>query len=262
VTSTEQRERAGSTSVGDATASSPEPSLDGRVVLVTGGSRGLGAAIARELAAAGAVVTVGDVRLDGARDVADALPGGAGRSIELDVSNEASVRAAVRTVEDERGGIDVVVNNAGIDETAALEDIPLERWDRIISVNLRGPMLMCREAFPVMRRRGGGHVVNIVSTAAKRAWANASAYHASKWGLLGLSHALHVEGREHGIRVSAVVAGGMRTPFIFDRFPETDPGVLQPPENVARAVRFVLLQPEDTVIPEIMVLPTHETSWP
>jgi NAD(P)-dependent dehydrogenase (short-subunit alcohol dehydrogenase family) len=243
-------------------AGAVEPTLEGSVAFVTGAGQGLGAAIARELAAAGALVTVGDVRLAGARDVADALPGGAGRAVELDVSDESSVRAAIAEVVSERGGLDVVVNNAGIDETAPLEDIPLERWDRILAVNLRGPMLMCREAFPLMRRRGGGHVVNIVSTAAKRAWANASAYHASKWGLLGLSHALHVEGRPDGIRVTAVVAGGMRTPFILERFPETDPGVLQQPENVARAVRFVLLQPEGTVIPEIMVLPTHETSWP
>ena len=75
-----------------------------------------------------------------------------------------------------------------------------------------------------MRYQGRGHIVNIVSTAAKRAWANASAYHASKWGLLGLSHALHVEARPQNVKVTAVVAGGMRTPFLLDRFPDLDPG--------------------------------------
>jgi NAD(P)-dependent dehydrogenase (short-subunit alcohol dehydrogenase family) len=238
------------------------PTLERRRVLVTGGARGLGSAVAEALAEAGAVVVVGDVRSEAARAVADGLPGGEGSSVNLDVSDEASVRSAVRLMVAELGGIDVLVNNAGIDMTAPFESIPLAEWDRILSVNLRGPMVLCREVFPLMREQGGGHIVNIVSTAAKRAWANASAYHATKWGLLGLSHALHVEGRPLGIRVSAVVAGGMRTPFLLERFPDIDLGVLQDAANVARAVRFVLLQPEGTVIPEIMVLPTGETSWP
>jgi NAD(P)-dependent dehydrogenase (short-subunit alcohol dehydrogenase family) len=138
----------------------------------------------------------------------------------------------------------------------------LEQWDRIIAVNLRGPFLMAKTVLPFMRAQGSGHIVNIVSTAAKRAWANASAYHASKWGLLGLSHALHVEARPFRVKVSAVVAGGMRTPFLFDRFPDLDPGLLQDPRNVAETVRFVLTQPDETVIPEVMVIPMTETSWP
>jgi short-subunit dehydrogenase len=104
--------------------------------------------------------------------------------------------------------------------------------------------------------------VNITSTAAKRAWENASAYHATKWGLLGLSHALHTEARREGIKVTAVIAGGMRTPFLFDRFPDLDPGLLQDPRNVAETIRFVLSLPDESVIPEITVLPMRETSWP
>ena len=102
----------------------------------------------------------------------------------------------------------------------------------------------------------------MASTAARRAWPNASAYHASKWGLMGLSHALHAELRAEGLKVSAVIAGGMRTPFLLDRFPDIDVDTLQDPANVARAVRFVLTQPAETVVPEIMVLPMRETSWP
>jgi NADP-dependent 3-hydroxy acid dehydrogenase YdfG len=113
-----------------------------------------------------------------------------------------------------------------------------------------------------MRQQGRGHIVNIVSTAAKRTWANASAYHASKWGLLGLSHALHAEVRPQRIKVTAIVAGGMRTPFLLDRFPDLDPAKLQDPRDVARAVRFALTQPRDSVIAEITVLPVQETSWP
>lgn len=138
----------------------------------------------------------------------------------------------------------------------------MDDWDRVLGVNLRGAFSMTRAVVPLMRSRNKGHVVNIVSTAAKRAWPNASAYHASKWGLLGLSHALHAELRPYNIKVTAVVAGGMRTPFLLDRFPEIDAGSLQDPQNVAETVRFVLSQPDETVIPEVMVLPMRETSWP
>jgi NAD(P)-dependent dehydrogenase (short-subunit alcohol dehydrogenase family) len=80
--------------------------------------------------------------------------------------------------------------------------------------------------------------------------------------LLGLSHALHVEGRQRGITVTAVIAGGMRTPFLLDRFPDLDPDVLQDPANVADTIRYLLLQPPETVIPEVMVIPMRESSWP
>jgi short-subunit dehydrogenase len=112
-----------------------------------------------------------------------------------------------------------------------------------------------------MKRTRSGHIINIASTAAKRAWPNASAYHASKWGLLGFSHALHSEARKDGIKVTAVVAGGMKTPFILDRFPEAESN-LQDPIHVAETIKYILCQPEETVIPEVMVIPMKETSWP
>jgi NAD(P)-dependent dehydrogenase (short-subunit alcohol dehydrogenase family) len=188
--------------------------------------------------------------------------GGKAGAARVDVGDERSADEAVREALAQFGALDVLVNNAGTDLTVPFETLSAVDWDRILAVNLRGPFLMARAAFPHMRARGRGHIVNIVSTAAKRAWANASAYHASKWGLLGLSHALHVEGRPHGVKVTAVIAGGMRTPFLLDRFPDLDPGVLQDPAHVARAVRFVLGQPDETVVPEITVLPVRETSWP
>ena len=183
-------------------------------------------------------------------------------ALELDVTDAGQAQAAVDRIVGERGRLDILVNNAGVDATLPVDELSVEQWDWIMAVNLRGPFVMSRAAFPHMRRRGGGSIVNIASTAAKRAWPNASAYHASKWGLLGLSHALHAEGRPHRVKVTAVVAGGMRTPFLLDRFPELDPEVLQDPANVAETVRFVLTQPDETVIPEIMVLPLRETSWP
>jgi NAD(P)-dependent dehydrogenase (short-subunit alcohol dehydrogenase family) len=235
--------------------------LAGRVALVTGGGGGLGAALCRTLADGGARVVVGDVRLDAAERVVDGLRGTA-HAVRLDVSDAAGVARAVHTVVASHGSLDILVNNAGVDLTVPFHELAVDDWDRILGVNLRGPFLMAREVFPLMRAAGRGHIVNIVSTAAKRAWANAAAYHASKWGLLGLSHALHVEGRPHGVKVTAVIAGGMRTPFLLERFPDLDPGLLQDARHVAEAVAFVLTQPHETVVPEITVLPMRETSWP
>jgi NAD(P)-dependent dehydrogenase (short-subunit alcohol dehydrogenase family) len=232
-------------------------SLEGKSVLVTGGARGLGAAICSELARAGASVVVADINQAGAQTVAERLHGGA-RALKLDVTNDAEVAAALEGI----GRLDVLVNNAAVDFTVPIEELATAQWDAVIAVNLRAPFVMAKHAARLMKAQGGGQIVNIASTASKRAWPNASAYHASKWGLLGLSHALHAELRPHRIKVSAVVAGGMRTPFLLDRFPDIDPGVLQDPANVAATIRFLLTLPDETVIPEVMVIPMRESSWP
>jgi NAD(P)-dependent dehydrogenase (short-subunit alcohol dehydrogenase family) len=232
-------------------------SLEKKTVLVTGGGRGLGAAICKELARAGASLVVADINQANAQAVAEGLHGGA-RALKLDVTDDAEVAAALQGME----RLDVLVNNAAVDFTVPIDELTMAQWDAVIAVNLRGPFLMAKHAARRMKAQGGGQIVNIASTAAKRAWPNASAYHASKWGLLGLSHALHAELRPHRIKVSAVVAGGMRTPFLLDRFPDIDPNVLQDPANVAATIRFLLTLPEETVIPEVMVIPMRESSWP
>jgi NAD(P)-dependent dehydrogenase (short-subunit alcohol dehydrogenase family) len=238
-------------------------SLRGRAVLVTGASRGLGAAIARVLGEAGARVAIGDVAHERAEGHAATLrkEGIDAFALPLDVGDAAQAERAVAQVLERFGRLDALVNNAAIDMTVPIDELGVADWERIVRVNLTGPFLMTKHAAAAMGD-GGGHIVNIASTAAKRAWPNAAAYHATKWGLLGLSHALHAELRPRGIKVTAIVAGGMRTPFLLDRFPDIDPGVLQDPVNVALAVRFALLQPAETVIPELTVLPMRETSWP
>jgi NAD(P)-dependent dehydrogenase (short-subunit alcohol dehydrogenase family) len=172
------------------------------------------------------------------------------------------VRAAIDLCLERMGRLDILINNAGTDVTLPIDELSEEDWLRVIGTNLNGPFLLARRAAQHMRANGGGDIVNVASTAAKRAWPNASAYHASKWGLLGLSHALHAELRPQGIRVTAVIAGGMRTPFLLDRFPDIDPATLQEPANVARAIRQVLELPRETVVPELTVLPMRESSWP
>jgi NAD(P)-dependent dehydrogenase (short-subunit alcohol dehydrogenase family) len=231
---------------------------------VTGGAQGLGAAICRTLGAAGVVVVAADVQEERAAETVRAIhaDGGEGMALRLDVTDAAQAAEAVQQVVARYDRLDILINNAGLDVTLPVEELSVADFDRVLAVNLRGPFLLAKAVFPVMQRRGRGHIVNITSTAAKRAWANATAYHASKWGLLGLSHALHVEGRACGIKVTAIVNGGMRTPFILDRFPDTPLENLQDPKNVAETIRFLLMQPDETVIPEVTVLPVRETSWP
>lgn len=238
--------------------------IQGKVAIVTGGGRGLGEQISRVLAESGATVVIGDIRTELAQKVVDDIcgQGQQAEAIALDLTDEGSVEMAIKHVIEKHGKLDVIVNNAGTDVTLPVDELQVTDWDLVMDVNLRGPFLMAKYGFPQMKKQGEGHVINIVSTAAKRAWPNASVYHASKWGLLGLSYALHAEGRQDNIKVTAVIAGGMRTAFLLDRFPDIDVNNLQDPKNVAATVRFVLTQPAETVIPEIMVIPMRETSWP
>ena len=233
-------------------------------ILVTGAGRGLGAAICEVLAKEGANVFVGERDADLAGKCAKKLrdQGLSADAVVMDVGNDDDIARAMRHVHDRFGRLDVLVNNAAVDYTAPIEDITPEQWDRVLRTNLRGPIMVTRAAVGYMKPRKRGHIVNVASTASKRAWPNASAYHATKWGLLGFSHAMHAELRVHGIKVSAVLPGGMKTPFLLDRFPDIDPNVLQDPINVAQAVRWVLTMPAETVIPEVMVIPMREGSWP
>jgi NAD(P)-dependent dehydrogenase (short-subunit alcohol dehydrogenase family) len=246
------------------TASAQRPSLDGKTAFITGAGSGLGLALAGVLAAAGADIVAADID-------ADKLDGACARvrehgtrvhALAFDVADPHAARAAIEQTLDTMGRLDILVNNAGTDVTLPLADLSEKDWLRVIDTNLNGPFLLAKHAAAHMRQAGGGDIVNVTSTAAKRAWPNAAAYHASKWGLLGLSHALHAELRPHGIRVTAVIAGGMRTPFLLDRFPDLDPAQLQDPANVAEAIRSVLLLPPSTVVAELTVLPVQETSWP
>lgn len=238
--------------------------LTSKVAIVTGGGRGLGEAICQVLADANIVTIVADVRVELAEKVAQDLreSGKEAMAVALDVTKQEQVETVTDKIVSQYGKVDILVNNAGVDLTVPIEEMPVQEWEHILNVNLKGPFMMSKAVFPTMKEQGGGYIINITSTAAKRAWANASAYHASKWGLLGFSHALHVEGRPHNIKVTALVAGGMQTPFLLERFPDLDLTTLQDPKNVAQTVLYLLMQPAETVISEMMVLPMKETSWP
>jgi NAD(P)-dependent dehydrogenase (short-subunit alcohol dehydrogenase family) len=245
-----------------------EQTLKGKVVLVTGGGSGLGEATCRAFAKAGACVAVVDIDQTNAERVSRELAAHDVPSAALgcDVGDADAVQATVATVVQRFGRLDVVVNCAAIDHTISVDEMSVEQWDQVLAVNLRGPFLMAKAAWPVMKRQHGGHIVNIASTAATRAWANAAAYHASKWGLVGFSRGLGVEGRPDGIRVTTIIPGGMRTHF-FDRF--ADQGIpmpkeenLQDPANVAAAIVFAVRMPPDSALQELIITPVTETSWP
>lgn len=245
--------------------------LRGKVAIVTGAGSGLGAATALALCRRGVHTAAADVSRERLEALSRRLQAEVGSKrfgrlvlLPLDVASAEQVEAGVARVVSAFGRIDFLVNCAGIDYTLSLTDLSVEQFDRVLGVNLRGPFLLCRQVFPVMAAGGGGHIVNVASTAAIRTWANASAYTASKFGLVGFTRAIGVEGRPHNIRATAVVPGGMATSF-FDR-PDLevkpDPKNLNDPANVAEAIVFVLAQPADSVIQELLVTPRAETSWP
>ncbi|HEV2108560.1 MAG TPA: SDR family oxidoreductase, partial [Thermomicrobiales bacterium] len=195
--------------------------LEGKVALVTGAGSGLGEATVRAFAAVGAGVACLDINGEAAERVSRGLSAADRRSLALtcDVADATAVFTTVDQVVNHFGRLDVVVNCAAIDYTLSVDEMTVAQWDQVIAVNLRGPFLTAKAALPTMRKQRSGHIVNIASTAAVRAWANAAPYHASKWGLVGFGRGLGVEGRSDNIRVTTIIPGGMRTHF-FDRFVE------------------------------------------
>jgi NAD(P)-dependent dehydrogenase (short-subunit alcohol dehydrogenase family) len=240
----------------------------GKVVLVTGAGSGLGEATARAFAAEGCIVACVDINKAAVEQVSRSLEEQDVRSMALvcDVSNAEAVFKTVKTVGERFGRLDIVVNCAAIDHTLSVSEMTVEQWDQVINVNLRGPFLFAKAAMSLMQQQHSGHIINIASTAATRAWANASAYHASKWGLVGFSRGLGVEGRLDGIRVTTIIPGGMRTHF-FDRFheqgiPMPEEKNLQDPANVAATIVFAAQVPPESAVQEVIITPVTETSWP
>lgn len=233
--------------------------LTGHVAFVTGAGSGLGAATARLLAEHGARVILADVNKEAAGEVAAEF---GGRPVSMDLADAGSIEGGVTDALETEGRIDMLVNSAGLDFIRSASELTLEEWDNVTNVNLRAPWLLAKLVMPHMIERGSGQILNVASTAAKKGWDNAAAYASSKHGLLGLTQVLHSEGRRHGVRAMAVVPGGMRTNFFAALDPPPPPENLQPPETVARSILFMLSQPLDSVIHELIVTPITETSYP
>ncbi|MBT2676890.1 SDR family oxidoreductase [Streptomyces sp. ISL-14] len=240
--------------------------LSGRCAVVTGGARGLGASIVHRLARAGASVCVADVRREEGEKVCAALTveGHDARFMELDVRDADSVAAAVQELSRAAWEVDILVNNAAVDVTKPIEQLTAEEVTRVVSTNLLGPMYLCLEIYRRMVARGEGHIVNILSTAANRTWTEAGPYSASKTGLRAFTHTLFQEAQRDclGIGVTGIIAGGMETPFIMERFPDADASKLQSPDVVADAVLCALSVQPGSAVPEMVVIPRNEPSWP
>ncbi len=221
-------------------------SLSGKIALVTGGARGIGAGIARLLAAAGARVVVADIELAQAEAQAAALPGGG--AVHIDVADEDSVMQGCAEVVSRFGAPWLLVNNAALLDRELLLEGGAAQWDRTIAVNARGPYLMSREIARAMVARGqGGRIVNVASASIHGAITRGhAAYASSKAALLGLTRASALELAEHGITVNLVLPGGVATPgAIHAKGPAPEgPACRKPPlgmcepEDIAHAVLF------------------------
>ena len=192
------------------------PTLSGRTAIVTGAGSGIGAAIAEELAAAGAYVLVQDLRPAPAAAVAERIraAGGAADAVAGDVGHPDDVRATVDRLLRSHGRIDVLVNNAGLQHVAPLDTFPLDRWQRLLDVLLTGPFLFTQAVLPPMRRQRWGRIINIASINGKRGEAGKAAYCAAKHGLIGLTRVAALETATDGITVNAICPGAVDTPLI------------------------------------------------
>ena len=231
--------------------------LAGKVALVTGGSRGIGRAIALRLAGLGTDVAICARDEAKLRETETLIRAAGVRALALraDVTLASDVTTLVEKVEAELGAISLLVNNAGIGLFGPVHEKIEAEWDQLMNTNVKSVFLVSRAVIPGMMRRGGGDIVNISSLAGKSVFAGGGAYCASKWAVQGLSGCMAEELREHGIRVSTVCPGSVATEFA-GRGPKDSTKVLKP-EDVAHAVAMILMQGPQSFVSEVNVRPSR-----
>jgi NAD(P)-dependent dehydrogenase (short-subunit alcohol dehydrogenase family) len=233
-------------------------SLNGKVAVVTGGSRGIGLAIARALVAAGSRVAItgkSDAHLSAARPLIERAGPGAVETLRADVRDYADVERAIEATVTRFGGLDILVNNAGVGIFAEVAVMSPAQWSEVIDTNLTGVYNACHVAIPHLRSRGAGFIINISSLASKNAFPNAAAYCASKSGLNAFSEALMQEVRYHNIRVSYVMPGSVATGFMGgDESKGKDWKVT--PDEVAEVVLNLLRHPAQSLPSRVELRPT------
>jgi NAD(P)-dependent dehydrogenase (short-subunit alcohol dehydrogenase family) len=224
--------------------------LNGKVAIVTGGSKGIGRGIAEALVREGVNVCISArSRSEIDKSVAELLALGGGRAtgIVADVRNYAQVKSLFELTAIEFGGVDILVNNAGIGMFQTVEETTPDDFRAILETNLFGVFYCCHEAIPLMKKRGGGFIINISSLAGANPHPKMAAYNASKFGLNGFSEALMQEVRHEGIKVSYIMPGSVNTEFGGDTPSEDRSWQLQP-EDIARVV-LDLLHHDDRALP-------------
>jgi NAD(P)-dependent dehydrogenase (short-subunit alcohol dehydrogenase family) len=234
--------------------------LTGKVALITGGNRGIGKGIARAFAAEGASLTItarGSVALD---QVADELKvaGTEVFSLPADIAKEDEAQALFARTVERFGRLDILVNNAGAFEGGAIDELSTQAWDHVMAVNLRAPFLCTREAMRIMKRQGGGRIINIGSISAQRVRPNSAAYSASKHGLWGLTQVTALEGRPHGISCGCLHPGNVLVERRIDSAKREDQEPMMTVDELAEAALLMATLPAHVNMLEAIVLPVEQ----
>jgi NADP-dependent 3-hydroxy acid dehydrogenase YdfG len=245
-------------------------SLDGRRIAITGGSSGIGAATAELLASEGAAVAVGARREDRLSELVERIgsAGGNAHAIAVDVADEANARAFVEGAAEQLGGLDGLVNNAGVMLLGPIDGADTAQWRQMVDVNLLGLLYCTHAALPILREGGGGDIVNISSVAGRIATAGSGVYNLTKWGVGAFSEALRQETGWAKIRVTVVEPGFVDTelqghneiPYVveaIDKMREQIGKILEA-DDIARAILYAVSQPEHVSVNEVLVRPTGQ----
>ncbi len=240
-------------------------SLDGRKILITGASSGIGEAAAEAIVAEGGAVALGARRKDRLDELASKLDGTA-VAIEADIASEEQAKALVEQAAEEMGGLDGLVNNAGVMLLGPLQGADPDEWRTMINVNCLGLLYCTHYALPLIRDGGGGDIVNVSSVAGRTAALGSGVYNMTKWGVVGFSESLRQEGAHIGVRVTCVEPGFVETelqghnenPMVLERIEKMkeDTGKVLEAADIANAVVYALGQPKHVSINEILVRPS------
>jgi NAD(P)-dependent dehydrogenase (short-subunit alcohol dehydrogenase family) len=236
--------------------------LAGKVALITGGGTGIGRAIALAFAREGAKVAVAGRRVEKVREVAEEIKaqGGEGLAIACDVSRGSDAQAAVRQVTERFGLLNVLVNNAGVLNLQTIEGITEEEWDRLMSINLKGPFLMSRAALPAFRKAGGGAIVNVGSILGLVAMRDRAAYTASKGGVTMLTKAMAMDHAHENVRVNCICPSIVETELVKGLFTANEQGEALRESRIATIPLGRMGRPTD--VAELAVfLASEESSW-
>lgn len=238
-------------------------SLQKKVALVTGASRGIGKAIALALAAEGAIVVAmarSEAKLRQLQNEIKAT-GGKAHIITADLALPDSPKQIIEQAMSQCGRLDILINNAGIVAQGLLIETSVEQWDQLMAVNARAPFLLCKEAIPHIKATGGGTIIQIVSVIGVKGYVNQGAYTASKHALMGMSKVLAQEVQADNIRVHTILPGGVATDMIGQVRPDLKLAELIAPEDIADIVIFLLTRRSNAVIDAINVRRASSTPW-